>query len=264
MRGAGVPEHQLMPVSGGERIPLFTKAQRDAAASEAASNPQPELPGAPPQPNASTAPILIHAWPSLHCLLPDGDVRSFPESLDSGTVYTGSANKFACTLDITQALTYGIGGLLKMPQFPPQMPDDVKSFFTWMKDRENNRYSYFDGGQIMYNFLFGNKVMLWNGHTGAYDGIMKGLEPKPDIALLAIAGRANLNGRPFDGSAADFVVNEIKWIGEPSRVIWHLHDRGAINPKFMKTEAATEKVHKETKSKVVDLEPAKMYKLFEL
>lgn len=93
---------------------------------------------------------------------------------------------------------------------------------------------------------------------------MKGLEPKPDIALLAIAGRANLNGRPFDGSAADFVVDEIKWIGEPEKVIWHLHDKGAINPKFMKTEAATEKVHKETKSKVVDLEPAKLYKLFEL
>lgn len=156
MRGAGVPEHQLVPVSGGERIPLFTKAQRD----EAASKPQHGLPGAPPQPDSSTAPIVIHAWPSLHALMPDGDIRNFPESFDSGTVYTGSANKFACTLDITRALTYGIGGLLKVPQFPAEMPDEAKSFFTWMKDREYNRYSYIDGGQILYNFLFGSKVML--------------------------------------------------------------------------------------------------------
>lgn len=250
-----------MPVSGGERIPLFTKTQRD----EAASKQQPGHPG-PPQLDPSIAPITIHVWPSLHALLPDteGGLGSFPESYDSGTVYTGSTNACLCTLYITNAMTYQLGPLLRAPELPPQLPEEMKSFLNWMKDRENNRYSFFDGGQLMYNFLFGSKAMLWNGHLGGYEGIMKTLEPKPDIALLAMAGRANLNGRPFDGSAADFVVDEIKWIGEPGKVIWHLHDKGAVNPKYMKTEAATEKVHKETKSKVVDLEPLKVYKLFRL
>lgn len=53
---------------------------------------------------------------------------------------------------------------------------------------------------------------------------MKGMLPKPNVANLAIAGRADLNGIPFDGSAAQFAVREVKWLGSPSTVIWALHD----------------------------------------
>jgi hypothetical protein len=42
---------------------------------------------------------------------------------------------------------------------------------------------------------------------------------------MGIAGRANLNGRPFEGSAAQFAVEQVKWLGTPSRVIWCLHDQ---------------------------------------
>jgi hypothetical protein len=70
-----------------------------------------------------------------------------------------------------------------MDPLPTQMPQDMKDFITYMKDREHNRYSFFDGGQIMYNFLIGGKVLLWSGHLGGYEGIMKKLEPKPDVAI---------------------------------------------------------------------------------
>lgn len=62
-------------------------------------------------------------------------------------------------------------------------------------------------------------AVLWNAHLGAYVGVMKLLEPRPDIAILGIAGRGNLHGLPFDGSAAQFALNEVQWLGYPRAVI---------------------------------------------
>jgi len=87
LRTAGVPEEQLLPVAGGERVPLFTKEIREAALrGEGPLAPGP--PGAPALPDSSIAVMAVHAvsmqhltkkhirvlivrkWPSLHCLLP--------------------------------------------------------------------------------------------------------------------------------------------------------------------------------------------------
>jgi len=261
MRAAGVPDAQLLPVSGGERIPLFTAAQRSEAIETAKAQPPSFPPSGPPQPDASLSPITVHAWPALHCLAPDGDHMNFPEILDTATVFTGAASH-ACTIDITRAMTYGLGGLIAMPSPPPQLPEDMKIFIDYMKNRERNRCSYFDGGQIMYNFLLGTKTLLWSAHLGGYEGVLRDLQPQPDVAILAIAGRPNLNGRPFMGSAAQFAVDKVKWIGEPKEVIWCLHDEGALNPKFIDTRAATKMVEQETKTKIRDLEHAKVYKIF--
>lgn len=276
MRAAGVPETQLQPVAGGERVPLFTKAQRDEAVAkraedEAAGRPAPPGPRFPPTPAASDAVIDVHVWPALHCLLPPGDHASLPEVIDTGTVYTGDGgNPYACTIDITRNMTYGFGGLMKIPadSYPPHLPEELRTFLPYMNEREKYKYSFYDGGQLMYNFLLDKEggagpTLLWHGHLGCYDGIMKTIEPKPDVAIIAIAGRGNLNGRPFDGSAAEFAVKEIQWLGEPRKVIWCLHDDGPIVPKRIDTRAATQLVHKDTKSKVVDLEHVKVYNVFD-
>lgn len=80
---------------------------------------------------------------------------------------------------------------------------------------------------------------------------------------MAIAGRGNLDGRPFDGSAAEFAVKAIQWFGEPDKVIWCLHDEGPLKPFRIDTRAAEELVHKKTKSKVVDLAHKEVYRLFD-
>ncbi|KAF1808152.1 hypothetical protein P152DRAFT_469148 [Eremomyces bilateralis CBS 781.70] len=235
-----IPESQLAAISGGERIPLFIKEQRHKVIVASSSRPHglpsgpPSGPPGPPTPNPDDAIITVHAWPSLHALMPLGDHRSFPEVMDTGTVYTGSGSH-SCTLDVTRGLTYGLGGLLKMDLVPPQMHQDMKDFVTYMKDRDMNRYSFFDGGQIMYNFLIDGKALLWNGHLGGYEGILKE-EP-------------------------DFAVKEVQWIGEPSKVTWCLHDRCPINPKHINVAIATERVEEGTKSKVIELTPAQPFRL---
>ena len=64
------------------------------------------------------------------------------------------------------------------------------------------------------------KSILFSSHTGAYEGVIRRLQPKPDLAILGIAGRPNLDGLPYQGSAAEFVTREVEWLEHPERIIW--------------------------------------------
>ncbi|KAK1497077.1 hypothetical protein CTAM01_08089 [Colletotrichum tamarilloi] len=253
LRSAGVPEDQLIPVSGGERIPLFPfKCRQAAARGEVDIAPGP--PGAPPAPDARLAAASVHVWPSLHCLMPGGSHADVPAIMDTGKEYVGGASQYACTLDITFGMKYG---LLKIGDHMPRdaMDSGMRSFVDYVNGPARECMSHFDGGQLMYNFLFGEgKTLLWNGHLGGYDGILKTVQPQPDVLIQAIAGRANLNGRPFDGSAAQFAVQVSKLLGEPKKVIWCLHDEAPIKPWTVDVSPATQAVEKETGSKVTALQ----------
>jgi len=217
---AGVPEQQLFGVAGGERIPLFTEAIReDARNGRCLLSDGP--PGAPPLPHSSLAVAAAHTWPSLHCLMPGS--HPHPAIIDTGEEYTGAAHPYVCTMDITRGMKYG---LLRVGENIPRsdMDEGMASFADYIADRKQNAYSHCDGGQIMVNFVIDGRALLWNAHLGSYEGIMRCIEPKPDVAILGIAGRANHNGRPFDGSAAQFALKEVQWLGEPKDVIWCLHD----------------------------------------
>lgn len=263
MRQAGVPEENLMPVSGGERVPLFTRSTRDDARKEACLLADHSPPTAPKIPHPSLAVMTVDVWPSLHALMPTMDHSKIPQIMNSGEKYLGSASH-ACSLDITRGMTHG---LLKLPDLPQtvlsSMDADLHSFIDWLQEKGKHQYSGFDGGQLMYHFQIGpSQTLLVNSHLGGYEGILKTLPVRPTVAILGMAGRANLNGRPFDGSAAEFALKETRWIGEPDKVIWCLHDRSPLNPKFMDTTSVDALIEKETKTKIWSLEPAKTYDLF--
>ena len=63
--------------------------------------------------------------------------------------------------------------------------------------------------------------VLVSGSAGYWSGIVSGL--RPDVAVLASAGRPNVDGEPFQGSAADFLVSEVELL-RPSRVVLCHHD----------------------------------------
>ncbi|KAF4416415.1 beta-lactamase domain [Fusarium acutatum] len=261
LRSAGVPEGQLIPVAGGKRIPLFTLECRQAATRgevDVTHGP----PGAPARPDPSLAVASVHVWPSLHCLLPGGSPADLPEVMDTGKEYIGGASQYACTLDITFMMRYG---LLKISEHMPRkaMDEGMRSFVDWIDSPASKCSSPFDGGQLMFNFLFGDgRTVLWNGHLGMYDGILKTVQPQPDTLIQAIAGRGNLNGRPFDGSAAQFAVRLSKLLGEPKKVIWCMHDDQPIPPRRLDLAPATEAIEKETSSRVSTLQLGPSARLF--
>ncbi|KAK5688093.1 hypothetical protein LTS10_000071 [Elasticomyces elasticus] len=260
LRSAGVPDEQLVPVAGGERVPLFSQEvrnQADRGEGVLADGP----PAAPRKPHHSRATMSVHVWPSLHCLMPGLVHADVPEIMDTGKPYIGAASQYACTLDITFGMKHG---LLRMGDLMPRnaMNDGMRSFVDYVADTRRHRFSNFDGGQLAFNFLIDDKALLWNAHLGGYEGILRSLEPKPDVLIQAIAGRANLNGRPFDGSAAEFAVDVCKWLGEPSKVIWCLHDDSPIKPFRVDVEPATDLVQERTSSRVFDLRPAILHSVF--
>lgn len=186
LRKAGVPEEQLLPVAGGERIPLFLRTVREAArVGKVATAPGP--PGAPLQPHTDLAVVSVHAWPSLHCLLPGSSHADIPDVMDTGTSYDGSS-QYACTIDITRGMQYG---LLRLGQIvpPDQLDAGERSFIEYVSDRKSNIMSNFDGGQISFSFLIGEKTLMWNGHLGGYRGILQNLEPKPGMSSFRVTGQ---------------------------------------------------------------------------
>ena len=57
--------------------------------------------------------------------------------------------------------------------------------------------------------------------TGYWSGILRDL--RADVAVLAVTGRPNLDGEPFQGSLADFVVGEVATL-QPEQVVFCHHD----------------------------------------
>jgi len=157
-------------------------------------------------------------------------------------------------------------GLLKIGEHMPRdaMDAGMRSFVDYIEGPARECMSHFDGGQLMFNLLLGEqKTLMWSGHLGGYDGILKTIEPKPNVLIQAIAGRANLNGRPFDGSAAQFATSVSQWLGEPEMVIWSLHDDSPIKPWTVDVSPATKLVEERTRSKVISLEPGESTVLFD-
>ncbi|KPI34677.1 uncharacterized protein AB675_45 [Cyphellophora attinorum] len=115
----------------------------------------------------------------------------------------------------------------------------------------------------MYNFIFKERSILFNTHLGAYEGIMRCIEPKPDIVILGAGGRANHNGRPFQGSAAQFLTNQLQWLGNPPEVFFSLHDKSIIKPYYTDTTAAKLMMERDGRTRVVDTELGKQYELFQ-
>ncbi|KIL89287.1 hypothetical protein FAVG1_07681 [Fusarium avenaceum] len=204
LQDAGVPDTQLIPRKG-----LIDRA--------------PGPPTAPHRPHVKYAIAAVHVWPSLHSLMPAVHPHDLPEQFDTAESYSGEVTPYDCTLDITRLMQFG---LFKMKEFVPEgdMDAGTRAFADYVQDRKKHVMSHCDGGQLMYNFVADGKAILFNTHLGVYEGIASCLTPNPTVAIMGAGGRANLNGRPFEGSAAEFLVKQTKWLEEPANIYFCLHD----------------------------------------
>jgi L-ascorbate metabolism protein UlaG (beta-lactamase superfamily) len=78
-----------------------------------------------------------------------------------------------------------------------------------------------DGGALVYLFDTPGGSLLYQDTSGHWSGILHNL--RPDVAILAAAGRGNVDGEPIQGSLAQFVARQA-WLLRPKRVILSHHD----------------------------------------
>jgi len=78
-----------------------------------------------------------------------------------------------------------------------------------------------DGGSLLYLFETPEGSLLFQDTSGCWTGILAGL--RPDVAILAAAGRGNLDGQPVQGSLSQFLAREVELL-RPRRVVLSHHD----------------------------------------
>lgn len=78
-----------------------------------------------------------------------------------------------------------------------------------------------DGGALIYLVEAPDGTILFQDTSGRWDGIMADISP--DVAILAAAGRGNIDGEPIQGSLAQFVAQQVELL-RPKKVLFGHHD----------------------------------------
>jgi L-ascorbate metabolism protein UlaG (beta-lactamase superfamily) len=78
-----------------------------------------------------------------------------------------------------------------------------------------------DGGALVYLLDTPDGRILFQDTSGHWSGILNAL--RPDVAILAAAGRGNIDGQPIQGSLAEFVARQADLL-RPRRLVLCHHD----------------------------------------
>jgi len=100
------------------------------------------------------------------------------------------------------------------------MPSIAPDLATYLLSTDGHS-SRVDGGQLNYLVETPDGSILVNASSGYWTGILRDL--RPDVALIALAGRPNVDGEPHQGSLAQFLVDEVELL-KPSKVVLCHHD----------------------------------------
>jgi L-ascorbate metabolism protein UlaG (beta-lactamase superfamily) len=87
--------------------------------------------------------------------------------------------------------------------------------------RESDQHVRSDGGALAYLIETPEGSILWKDTSGHWTGILRDL--RPDLALLAAAGRGNVDGEPIQGTLAQFLAREVDLL-RPRQVALCHHD----------------------------------------
>jgi L-ascorbate metabolism protein UlaG (beta-lactamase superfamily) len=146
--------------------------------------------------------VRVRVFPSLHsCLF----ARSNPDSAatcigDLGISHQERAARVAAIFE-------------SMPSIAPDLATYLLS-----TDGHSSRS---DGGQLNYLLETPEGSILVNASSGYWTGILRDL--RPDVAVIALAGRPNVDGEPHQGSLAQFLVDQVELL-KPQKVLFCHHD----------------------------------------
>ena len=85
----------------------------------------------------------------------------------------------------------------------------------------SNQHALGDGGALLYLFDTPDGSLLYQDTSGHWSSMLHDL--RPDVAILAAAGRGNIDGEPIQGSLAMFVAQQAALV-RPRRVVLSHHD----------------------------------------
>jgi L-ascorbate metabolism protein UlaG (beta-lactamase superfamily) len=94
--------------------------------------------------------------------------------------------------------------------------DDVLAHLT-----ASNQGGKGDGGALVYVFETPDGSILYQDTSGHWSGILHDL--RPDLAILAAAGRGNVDGEPIQGTLAQFVARQA-WLLKARNIVLCHHD----------------------------------------
>jgi L-ascorbate metabolism protein UlaG (beta-lactamase superfamily) len=172
MAAEGVPEEQLMPVSGGETVRLADG-------------------------------VTARVFPSLHSC-----VWSRPPFPEPGEV---------CLGDLGVTHQERLERFRAFVTAGERAPDPALVAHL----RAGDQHPRGDGGALVYLLETPEGSLLYQDTAGHHSGVLRDL--RPDAAILAAAGRANLDGEPVQGSLADFVAAEAAMLMPRELILCH-HD----------------------------------------
>jgi L-ascorbate metabolism protein UlaG (beta-lactamase superfamily) len=165
-----VPESQLQPVSGGERVRLSDD-------------------------------IVVSVYPSLHSCVWTGPFQQ-PDVECLGDV--------GLTID-QQKLRFR-----ELEAHIATLSPEARAHA--LRGRQGDRG---DGGALIYLIETPEGSLLYQDTSGHWSGLMRDL--RPDVAILAAAGRGNIDGDPIQGTLAEFVARQAAFL-QPKRVLLSHHD----------------------------------------
>lgn len=85
----------------------------------------------------------------------------------------------------------------------------------------SDRHPRGDGGALAYLIETPAGSIFWKDTSGHWSGILRDL--RPDLAILAAAGRGNADGEPVQGSLAGFLATEVELLRPKAVTLCH-HD----------------------------------------
>ena len=87
--------------------------------------------------------------------------------------------------------------------------------------RASSQGSRGDGGALVYLFDTPEGSLFYQDTSGHWSGVLRDL--RPDVAIIAAAGRGNIDGEPIQGSLAQFVARQAELL-RPRRLLLSHHD----------------------------------------
>ena len=150
--------------------------------------------------------IVVTTYPSLHsCVWVRGVASHAAGSIDTGHLgLTEDAR--AAVQDATP-----LGGTNLDPALVEQM----------RQHRATTLHSDHTGGALAYMIETPYGSIFYHDTSGCWTGVVRDL--RPDVAIVAMAGRANIDGEPIQGSLAQFVGRMADML-RPQRMVLGHHD----------------------------------------